>query len=303
MKKILVVAALSAALVSFGCARYQPAEQVNREFYSNIDAVKTKILVGAKRAKWRSCQIDEDTVRLFRPYKEFFVAVEVAYNDKGYSILVDKNMTTLKDGEGRVHKAVNKLVTKLDRAILQVDPELLEGPVSLDLPACEKVDNVQITKGKFFNKWVVGSAFTWIDPEQRKLSKDTLFRYKVTTDNTVPEAVKQSMETRFMQYLGKKGTLALKGEEAHMLEVHMSHFLEEGLIPKHSENIVLQTMLMTTIVKDPTGKELCKLTLTARVPPLMINIDQLGNTKETNKITAVLSNSMMQHLENEAMRK
>ena len=303
MKKILIVAALSAALVSFGCARYQPAEQVNREFYSNADTVKTKILVGAKRAKWRPCQIDEDTVRLFRPYKEFLVAVEVTYNDKGYSILVDKNMTTLKDEEGKVHKAVNKLVTKLDRVILQIDPELLEGPVSLDLPVCEKVDDVQVTKGTFFNKWTVGSVFAWIDPEEKKLSADTLFTYKVTADNTVPEEIKQSMETRLIQYLGKKGTLALKGEEAHMLEVHMSNFLEEGLLPKHSENIVMQTMLMKTVVKDPAGKELCILTLSARVPPLAINFEEYGNTKITNKITAVLSNSMMQHLENEAMRK
>ena len=302
MKKILIVAALSAVLVSFGCARYQPAEQVNREFYGNTDIVKTKILVGAKRAQWRTCQIDKDTIRLYRPYKEFFVAAEVTYGNDGYSILVDKNMTTLKDEDGNVHRAVNKLITKLDRVILQVDPELLEGPVNLNIPVCEKIDNVQITKGTFFNKWTVGSTFTWIDPEERRLPKDTLFTYKVTADSTVPKTIKQSMETRFMQYLGERGTLALKGEEAHMLEIHMSHFLEKQ-VGKTDESIVYQTMIMTATVKDPTGKDLCKLTLVAQVPPLLFTMEDYGNTKVTNKITAVLSNSMMQHLENEAMRK
>lgn len=111
--------------------------------HATEDYVKQKIILGARRSGWQVCDAQNRSLELYRDYKDWFVLLKAPYSWKGYALEVDTKRTTLKNEDGEVHRAVNKLMQKAARTIDAASP----GPESdararEPIPTCREVSKM-----------------------------------------------------------------------------------------------------------------------------------------------------------------
>ena len=288
MKKILIAAAIATALLSTGCARYQPAQQIIHSSELSETGVRNKIIIGATRNQWTICAKGERSLRLHKIYRNYNIFLNADYSPNGYKLTVDTQLTNLKDDEGNVHKAVNKLLHKLDKHIRIAIPNKNGLLADYEIPSCKNLASSESKKGSIFTRWTGNATFAWTN-DKVNLAKNDNFSYQVDADLPVPDILIQNMNERIGLSLSELSRLSETDKNSdYRIHVHLFNFIKnsnggggDAMLGTGEERLEAQVAIY-----DHNNKQIATIKANARVPTGGVFG---GINKATNRITGVLN--------------
>ena len=135
MKKTLLLLAAAATLA--GCTYKTPLTHQNVVGGVSADYVKTVAILTAQEMGWQACLLSPGTYELYRPYKQWDVYAELAFNGNAYTLKPVVSKTTLAKEDGSVHRNVNNLTARLNAGISRRAVQLRGQNVEMpDIEAC-----------------------------------------------------------------------------------------------------------------------------------------------------------------------
>lgn len=133
MKKSLLLLAAAATLA--GCTYKAPLTHQNVVGGASADYVKAVAVLTAQEMGWQACLLSSDKYELYRPYKQWDVYAELAFNGNAYTVKPVVSKTTLAKEDGSVHRNVNNLTARLNAGIARRAAQMRGQNV--ELPALE----------------------------------------------------------------------------------------------------------------------------------------------------------------------
>lgn len=263
----------------------------NESIYATDIQVRNSIIRNAADQKWNICQEEGNRLRADLTYKRGKVFADIEYGDNFYRINPNLKYTTYTNKDGTVHRAVNNLISRLERFIKRDFTHMIpQEEEPLPIPRCVSFDYVDSDYlGIVFGaKAFITSYFSWANGP-RELPKDAKFTILIKPSQNIPEEQVVSMRQRMQENLLERNMLASSQDPGYLIEVELvtwnSH--SRGKVADFGNfSDAWEKMQAIMSVKDENGVPICHLDVSTRV-----STSGFTGTinKSTNKVTAGLT--------------
>lgn len=300
MKKVALTFALVALITGCSSAQAPMIVQTTAQGITT-DKLKNTIINASINDHWNICEEAPGRLRADLTHKKWKIFADIEYNQNSFSIKPNLSYTNLIEGNGKVHRAVNSLIQKLDQSIenrIRYSGGDVMAPAIGQCPHYESVRTIE--EGLIFQaKRYTTRAFAWSESPVQ-LPANSKFSVHIEKNRNAPSQVMDSMYRRMVEYLRNYNRYAEFSQANYRLNIKFVNQFE------HSRTSVLdflgvadshrQLQVQATIT-DAFNRPICIIDVSTRVDTSGVSgLVNKSTTKTTAAIASGILDSMHEYL-------